>query len=83
MLDALLLSVFLDNEEPEHSLDAIAERYEVEIEGRHTALGDSLVTAKVFAHMLDRLEARGITTLYQALRAANKMVYVRKMQQRF
>jgi DNA polymerase III subunit epsilon len=83
VLDTLLLSVFLDNEETEHSLDAIAKRYGIEIEGRHTALGDSLVTAKVFSHMLDRLEARGITTLYQALRAANKMVHVRKMQQRF
>jgi len=83
VLDTLLLSVFLDNDESEHSLDAIAERYGIEIEGRHTALGDSLVTAKVFTQMLDRLEARGITTLYQALRAANKMVHVRKMQQRF
>jgi hypothetical protein len=33
--------------------------------------------------MLDRLEARGITTLDQALKASNSMVAVRKLQNQF
>mgnify|MGYP003644650793 FL=1 len=83
VLDSLLLSVFLDAESRNHSLDAIAERLGVEIEGRHTALGDSIVTAKVFLRMLDMLEARGITTLRQAVDASIRMEHVREMQKRF
>lgn len=83
VLDSLLLSVFLDAESRNHSLDAIAERLGVAIEGRHTALGDSIVTAQVFLRMLDMLEARGITTLRQAVDASIKMEQVREMQKQF
>lgn len=83
VLDSLLLSVFLDAESRNHSLDAIAERMGVEVSGRHTALGDSIVTAKVFLRMLDMMEARGITTLRQAVDASIKMEHVREMQKRF
>lgn len=83
VLDTLLLSVFLDAENRNHSLDAIAERLGIPVEGRHTALGDSIVTAQVFLRMLDMLEARGITTLRQAVDASIKMEHVREMQKQF
>ena len=83
VLDSLLLSVFLDHDSHNHSLDAIAERLGIEVEGRHTALGDSLVTAGVFLRMLGMLEARGITTLRQASDASNRIAHVRKMQEQF
>lgn len=79
VLDTLLLSVFAEAESRNHSLDAIAERLGVNIEGRHTALGDSIATAKVFVRLLDLLETRGITTLRQAVNCSVKMEQVREM----
>ncbi|MBT7943360.1 MAG: hypothetical protein HN719_08395, partial [Alphaproteobacteria bacterium] len=52
-------------------------------EGRHTALGDSIVTAGVFLRMLDMLEARGIRTLGQAIEASMRISHVRELQKRF
>lgn len=83
VLDTLLLSVFLEHESRNHSLDAIAERLGVDVVGRHTALGDARVTAEVFLRMLEMLEARGVTTLRQAVEASLRIEHVRKMQERF
>ncbi len=85
VLDTLLLSVHLHGHLEDHTLDAMAARYGAEIpeEDRHTALGDALVTAQVFVHLLDELEAHGLTTLGQVIEAANSQVAVRKMQKRF
>lgn len=83
VLDTLLLSVFLHDHTNKHSLDHVAERFGIEVRGRHTALGDALVTAGVFLKMLDILEARSITTLDEALAAAHSIVEVRAKQASF
>jgi DNA polymerase-3 subunit epsilon len=83
VLDSLLLSVFLEPQSRNHSLDAIAERLGVVVEGRHTALGDSLVTAGVFLRMLNMLETRGIRTLGQAIEASSRISHIREMQKQF
>jgi DNA polymerase-3 subunit epsilon len=83
VLDTLLLSVYLHGDTPDHTLDAIAERFDVEVSGRHTALGDAMATAGVFVRMLDVLEARGVRTLDDALRATESLVDIRKQQAEF
>ena len=83
VLDTLLLSVFLDHESHNHTLDGIAQQMGIVIEGRHTALGDSIATAQVFRKMLNRLEGRGITSLRRVVEACSKIEHVRKMQENF
>ena len=80
VLDTLLLSVWLHPEHENHSLDSIAARFGVEVAGRHTALGDALVTAAVFLHMVKLLEARGVSTLKDAFEASEQLVEIRKRQ---
>lgn len=83
VLDTLLLSVVVHDYTTKHSLDAAAARFGITVRGRHTALGDSLVTAGVFLRMLDVLEARGICTLNDAIEASNTVVEVRAQQAKF
>ncbi|MEH6824097.1 MAG: exonuclease domain-containing protein [Motiliproteus sp.] len=69
ILDTLMLSVCLHGHEVEQSLDAITQRLGIDILGRHSALGDSLATAKLLLAQIDLLEARSIITLRDALNA--------------
>jgi DNA polymerase III subunit epsilon len=83
VLDTMLISVFLDHGSQDHSLDSLAQRAGISVEGRHTALGDSIVTARLFLKMIGRLEARGITTLRQLVDASAAIEHVRKMSEKF
>jgi DNA polymerase III subunit epsilon len=77
VLDTLLLSALVHPNQESHRLEAIAERFNVPVIGRHTALGDAIVTADVFLKLIPLLAERGIHTLGEAREAAQQTYYAR------
>ena len=55
----------------------IRDSFNVTVIGRHTALGDAMVTAEVFQKLIPLLADQGIHTLAQAREAAQKTYYAR------
>jgi DNA polymerase-3 subunit epsilon len=66
-LDTLRLAAALDGDLPDLNLEGLARHFGVDIHGRHTALGDSLVTAEIYLRMLPRLHDAGVRSLGEAL----------------
>ena len=77
VLDTLLLSALVHPNQASHRLEAIAERFNVTVVGRHTALGDAMVTAEVFQKLVPLLAEMGIHTLGEAREVAQKTYYAR------
>lgn len=77
VLDTLLLSAVVHPNQESHRLEAIAERLGLTIVGRHTALGDAIVTAEVFLKLVPLLADKGIRTLREAREAAEQTYYAR------
>lgn len=77
VLDTLLLSAVVHPNQESHRLEAIAERFNITVLGRHTALGDAIVTAEVLLRLIPLLQEMGITTMRQAREAAQKTYYAR------
>jgi DNA polymerase-3 subunit epsilon len=79
VLDTLLLSAVAHPgfEDAEHSLEAIAARLGVDVFGRHSALGDAIVTGEIFLRLIPLLADRGIHTLKEAREASRKTLYAR------
>jgi DNA polymerase-3 subunit epsilon len=77
VLDTLLLSAVLHRDLGEHQLEAIAARFGVSVTGRHTALGDAMVTGEIFLRMIPLLAEQGIVTLRQAREASERTFHAR------
>jgi len=77
VLDTLLLSALVHPQQESHRLEAIAERFNIAVRARHTALGDAMVTAEVLLRLLPLLAEMGIHTLGEARLASQKTYYAR------
>jgi DNA polymerase III subunit epsilon len=78
VLDTLLLSALVHpGHSDDHRLEEIAARLGVQVIGRHTALGDAIVTGEVFLKLIPLLAERGIRTLKQAREASQRTPYAK------
>ncbi|GIK38826.1 MAG: DNA polymerase III subunit epsilon [Chloroflexota bacterium] len=77
VLDTLLLSAVIHPHQEGHSLEAIAARLGLNIIGRHTSLGDAILTGEIFLKLIPLLAERGIITLQDARNAAQETYYAR------
>ncbi len=65
-LDVMLLYAALFPDARSLLLDDIAAAFDVPVIGRHSALGDALTTAEIYARLVPVLSGRGCTTLAEA-----------------
>lgn len=77
VLDTLLLSAVAQPEQEDHSLEGIAARLGIPTLGRHTSLGDAILTGQLFLRLVPLLAAEGITTLGEALEASRNSMLAR------
>jgi DNA polymerase-3 subunit epsilon len=68
VLCSMVLSRWLDPQEPDHSLDGLCGRIGIVIAGRHDALGDAEATAALWVRLLARAAARGVEDLHELVR---------------
>ncbi len=77
VLDTLMLSALVHPHQQEHNLEAIAARLGVSVIGRHTALGDAVMTGEIFLRLIPLLAAQGVRTLGEARVASQQTPYAR------
>jgi DNA polymerase-3 subunit epsilon len=82
-LDTLLLHAALHPDHEDHTLEGIAGRLGISVVGRHTALGDALVTAEIFVGLTALLHRRGIDTLGATLGASRATFRARVDERRY
>ena len=66
-IDTLRLAALLNPTLRSFDLEDLATLYQVDLHGRHTALGDALVCAELFSRMVPRLQMQGFNTLGQLM----------------
>ncbi len=75
-LCARMLAEVAEPNLPDYSLERLAAWLGVPAQGRHSALGDATMTARIFLALLPKLRARGIRTLAEAEAAVRGLTHV-------
>lgn len=83
VLCSMVVSRWLDPEEPDHSLDGLCGRAGIVITGRHQALGDAEATAALWAQLVARAGARGVADLPDLLRRARMLPQIAQAAESF
>jgi DNA polymerase-3 subunit epsilon len=83
VLDTLMLSYALHTETEGHSLEAMAKRLGITIEGRHSSMGDARATAQIFLRLLLLLPGRGVKTLADAKGFCDQHLLLRWQSSRY
>ncbi|MFT6774015.1 MAG: DNA polymerase-3 subunit epsilon [Paracoccaceae bacterium] len=83
--DTVAISAHLDPSAPHHTLDALCARYGVTIAPalRHTAIGDAVATAQVFARLIQIFHSRGIRTLGDLLAVTQRIKAISREQVKY
>jgi DNA polymerase-3 subunit epsilon len=77
VLDTLLLAAVIHPHLDSVTLEKMAELFGIDAIGRHTALGDAIMTGEAFLKMIPLLADKGIVTLRDARQASEKTYYAR------
>jgi DNA polymerase-3 subunit epsilon len=83
VLDTLLLSAAVHADHELHTMEAIADRLGITVVGRHSALGDALLTGDIFVRLLPVLRGLGIRTVGEAREAARQTYHARLDEARY
>ena len=76
ILCSMVVSRWLDPQEPDHSLDGLCGRAGIVIDGRHQALGDAQATAALWVRLIARAAARGVDDLQELSRRSRMQLHV-------
>lgn len=79
VLDTLLLSAAArpNDDQAQHNLESLAARLGIPVVGRHTALGDAMVTGEILLKLIPLLAERGIVSLMEAREASQKTLHAK------
>ncbi len=72
VLDTFKLSLLVHPSQKDHSLEALAGRFNVALTNRHSSLGDALTTASIFLMLIPLLKQQGLGTLQQFFSVFNR-----------
>lgn len=63
VIDTFIMANAILTKEESHTLDSLIKFYEISPAGRHTSLGDAVITAEILVKMLEQLFSQGVETL--------------------
>jgi DNA polymerase-3 subunit epsilon/CBS domain-containing protein len=81
-LDTRLLAQVAEPNLAGYTIEAVTTWLGIGLEGRHSALGDAITTARIFTALVPKLRAVGIRTLAEATRACSTLTSVLDEQHR-